>query len=422
MKSSKSKLYLFTKSIVKHILPHSLRESIKRNILFRPIKKKVINAQSVDKNLARGINIIGIIRSGKSIGLQTRLIAKALDKVNIPYCMIDLCEYMDIEKCNFDYEEKITNELIYNVNLIVLNADCINRALYALNYNELFKRYNIGYWAWELSEFPDIWKESFNSLNEIWANSHFSADAIKKKSPVPVMPLPLYADSPVMNLKNGRDYFKIKNNIFLFMAAYDCESFISRKNPQAAVRAFIKAFSPEDRNIGLVLKLFCAENYQEHVKELFNLLSGYPNIYYFNKYFSEEEMRTLTGISDAFITLHRSEGLGLIPMEAMALGTPVISTAYSGNMEYMTHKNSVLVDYNLIPVNGQYLGTKAKKNFIWAEPDIEDAANKMKRLVADNKWREELIKNGKETIENYFNADTMGNSIYKRLDILGLLN
>ena len=50
---------------------------------------------------------------------------------------------------------------------------------------------------------------------------------------------------------------------------------------------------------------------------------------------------------DCYVSLHRSEGLGLTMAEAMALGKPVIATVYSGNLQFMTPENSHLVDYQL---------------------------------------------------------------------------
>jgi len=408
------------KKSLKKLVPHRYREFFKQFILYKPVGERRSNIVSCDESLAQGINIIGIIRSGTGVGLQCRLIAKALDAVNIPYCIIDLCDYLNIDKHNFSYEDKVTNELIYNVNLIVLNADVINRALRALDYNEMNKRYNAAYWAWELSEFPDVWRRGFHSLNEIWVISRFSADGIAKKSSVHVMPLPLYAGDISVNIKNGREYFKIKNDIFLFMAAYDCDSHVGRKNPQAAVQAFKKAFSPEDKHVGLVLKINKAREHRKHIKKLFNMLSGYSNIYYIDNFLTDEEMRTLTAVSDTFISLHRAEGFGLIPIEAMILGTPVLSTAYSGNMDYMTDKNAVLVGYKLIPVKDKFIGSYLGKEYVWAEPDIDEAARHMKRLVSDTKWREELIANGK-TVKELFNANVMGNTIRKRLEDIHLI-
>jgi len=407
------------KKVLKKIVPNRYHEFIKQYILFRTTGKKRLNNFTYDKSLPQGINIIGIIRSGTSIGLQCRLIAKALDAVNIPYCIIDLCEHLKIIKRNSNDEHKITNELVYNANLIVLNADIINNALCALNYNEMNKRYNVGYWAWELSEFPNVWCRGFHSLNEVWANSHFSAEAIAKKTEKPVLPVPVYANIPEITIKNKREYFKLKQDLFLFMAAYDCDSHIGRKNPQAAIKAFIKAFSVQDKHVGLVLKINKAKENQKHVKELFDMLSGYQNIYYFDTYLSDEEMRALTAACDAFVSLHRAEGFGSIPLEAMLLGTPVISTAYSGNMEYMTKENTALVGYNLVPVKDKFIGTYLGKNYVWAEANIEEAAEHMKRLVSDAKWREELINNGKKVKEK-LNENVMGNTMRKRLENIGL--
>ena len=408
------------RQFAKKILPQKLHEFLKQHFLFKPVKKRKVF--QYDNNLTQGVNIIGIVRSGKSIGAQARLIAKALEAAGIPYCMIDLCDYFNCSKNNLEFEHKISNQQIYNVNLIVLNADCIHRTLVMLNRNEMNKRYNIGYWAWELAEFPDIWIPGFNCLQEVWTFSKFCANSIAEKSPVPVLSIPLFADNSNANINNGRGYFNLPQDVFLFMVAYDCDSFAERKNPQAAVKAFMNAFPPEDQRVGLILKIFSPENYQSHINELLKKLSEYKNIYYFDKYLSDEEMKTLISASDTFISLHRAEGFGLIPLEAMALGTPVVSTAWSGNMEYMNNNNAALTGYTMVPVNGQYLGTTPGEDYVWAEPDIEEASGLMKRLVLDKEWREKLIKNGKDTATNNFNADIMGNRIRKRLKTLSLLN
>lgn len=51
-----------------------------------------------------------------------------------------------------------------------------------------------------------------------------------------------------------------------------------------------------------------------------------------------------------YVSLHRAEGLGLGLAEAMYLGRAVISTGYSGNLEFMNENNSLLVAYGLVPV------------------------------------------------------------------------
>ena len=53
---------------------------------------------------------------------------------------------------------------------------------------------------------------------------------------------------------------------------------------------------------------------------------------------------------DCYVSLHRSEGFGLTPAEAMYLGKPVIATAYGGVMEFMTPENAYLVDHTMTRV------------------------------------------------------------------------
>ena len=69
----------------------------------------------------------------------------------------------------------------------------------------------------------------------------------------------------------------------------------------------------------------------------------------------------------------------------MWLGSPVIATAYSGNLDFMDESNAALVDATLIPVvdrQGYYPATA-----VWADPDLDQAAAAMQRMVDDDGYR-----------------------------------
>ena len=75
------------------------------------------------------------------------------------------------------------------------------------------------------------------------------------------------------------------------------------------------------------------------------------------------------------------EGFGLTIAEAMAMGKPVVATAYSANVDFMTETNSRPIRWRLIEIDrdhGPY-----RKGMTWADPDLDHAAEEMRRLVED---------------------------------------
>ncbi|WP_164209567.1 glycosyltransferase, partial [Stenotrophomonas maltophilia] len=76
--------------------------------------------------------------------------------------------------------------------------------------------------------------------------------------------------------------------------------------------------------------------------------------------------------SDAYVSLHRSEGLGLTMAEAMLLGRPVIGRRYSGNLEFMNDDNSLLVDCTMVKLNRVYPPYAIGQS--WAQPSTAHAA------------------------------------------------
>ena len=118
-----------------------------------------------------------------------------------------------------------------------------------------------------------------------------------------------------------------------------------------------------------------------------------------------KKVNSLIRCVDVLVSLHRSEGFGLVLAEAMLLGTPVIATNWSSNTEFMDSGSSCMVKYSLIASKkkeGLY-----KKGCIWAEPDIKDAAAYMIRLKHDRPFYEEMCVKGERFLRERLDGEQL---------------
>jgi glycosyltransferase involved in cell wall biosynthesis len=111
------------------------------------------------------------------------------------------------------------------------------------------------------------------------------------------------------------------------------------------------------------------------------LMADRPDIHLITDVLERHEVDSLIAASDAFVSLHRSEGFGLVIAEAMAQGKPVIATGWSGNTDFMSVETSVLVGYQLVELDRDLGPYEAGQR--WAEPDLDDAATWMRKLHDD---------------------------------------
>ncbi len=88
-------------------------------------------------------------------------------------------------------------------------------------------------------------------VDEIWANSSFSAAAIARKVDVPVYPFPLPIRTPAPPARSRYELDLPES--FLFLFCFDFDSVFERKNPLGVVEAFKAAF-PDGRGVHLHLK------------------------------------------------------------------------------------------------------------------------------------------------------------------------
>lgn len=276
---------------------------------------------------------------------------------------------------------------------------------------EVWQGYKIGIWYWELMDFPAIWCSAFELVDEIWAPTKFIQEALQKKATCPVLHMPPGIKRKQPDAKYDRKYFGLPENRFLFLNMYDSFSFSDRKNPKAAIDAFKGAFGKEDQSVGFVLKLNNAGS--QSIEDIQALTEEYNNIYLLEGTLTREEVNALIMVCDAAVSLHRSEGLGLLCEEAMYFGKPVVATYWSGNVDFMAMDTACLVDYELREI-GQAVGPYEAWQK-WAEADVSQASAYMVRLKNDHFYYESIAKNAQQYISQNFSPEICGAKMRKRI-------
>jgi glycosyltransferase involved in cell wall biosynthesis len=268
------------------------------------------------------------------------------------------------------------------VNIFYINGDEIEQALAHLGADSVVGAYNILVPMWELSKYPAAWARQVERFNEVWASSAFIRDSLAPAVSVPVHHLPFCTEVNISSFL-GRRYFHIPEGRYVFLFLFNFTSYIDRKNPFAGIKAFERLLCARPRaDAHFVIKVSGAQQRPLDYQELRDATAPFRDrITIIDRVLTDNEMKNLLRASDCFLSLHRSEGLGRGLAEAMFLGKPVIATAYSGNMDFMTRDNSLLVDYQLIPVGpGAYPQWQGQ---VWADADVEQATGYMIQLVED---------------------------------------
>jgi glycosyltransferase involved in cell wall biosynthesis len=395
------------------------RTRLRRN-KGRVKKRKLLlksNIKSLkSKRMPNGINLIGFVRTETGIGESSRLAARAVQSANIPFGLLNCPPKNNARTMDLSWAHKETKKALYKVNIFHMNAYDLPSVFQYFGKCVVKGRYNIGYWHWELPDFPDEWCSNYRLVDEVWVPSNFTLDSVSRKSSVPVVRIPHGIE---VNIPPGlnRNTFGLPENRFLFLSMFDAISVLDRKNPMAVIEAFKMAFGKDDPSAGLVVKI--THSYPEAMDLLNRSIQDFHNIHIISEDMERQQVNALIHSTDCAVSLHRAEGFGLLLAEAMYLGKPVIGTNWSGNTDFMNSMNSCTVDYRLVSVGSDHGPYKAYQ--AWADPDIQHAAYYMKKLVQETEWRNIIAWRGQQTIRNHFSPAIAGEMIKQRLITQNLL-
>ena len=415
MDNLKNKILNFSIKHSKKIMKYVPSPIIKlaEKIIVNKGSYKFERVNKFNKDLKTGINFVGYLKAQSGLGQGSRLLCRSVKKSKYDFAAIDT-KYGETKSYNeTEFDNELTTEFPYNINIFHVQPHTnFEVALSQIGIENLKGRYNIGYWVYEIEDIPKKWYDTFKYVNEIWTPSEFVANAFKKVSPVPVYTIP-YGIETKKDENLTRKDFDIPEDKFVFLCLYDPKSSVERKNPQAVIRAFKKAFENNDKDVFLVIKM--NKGTQENIDELKDELQGINNYKIITDVLPNETLYSLISLCDVYVSLHRSEGFGLVMAEAMSLGTVCIATNYSANLDFMNKDNSLLVDYKMVPVGikKHYLYSY---NDLWADADVEQASKYMVKLYKDKELYNRLKENAKKYISEEFSTAKSAEKLEKRIE------
>jgi hypothetical protein len=272
-------------------------------------------------------------------------------------------------------DRKLTN--VNGVNIIGVNPDQLKTYFHDLGFNCKINERMIGIWFWELGSLSESHNEMAKHFRQIWASSKFNYDLFSKelKTDVFHVPIPIHANSLG---RSNRKFQGIGGNYFLVI--FDFLSDFNRKNPLAAVDAFISLYPRSQNNCQLIIKTTNSRVDLLNSKLLWSKISNRMDILWFDGPVSSADLNQLIHDSSAYISPHRSEGYGLNIAKSILLKTPVIMTNYSGPTDFVTDSSSFLIDYKLVAVDSASTVYKLK-NAKWADPSIQHISESMERIL-----------------------------------------
>ena len=343
---------------------------------------------------AHGIAVAGELSRPTGLGEGARLMRAALDQLGIANWGQDVGDRLPGGQ---DGRHKL--EMPPPGAPIVLheNPPSLPWALLRLPRDLIRGRHVVGYWAWELPVAPPSWRTGPHFVHSVWVPSHFTADALRPMLPADgrislhVVPHPVAVAPPVPSAMD-RATFGLPGEVVIVLVSASLASSFTRKNPLAAIAAFRAAFGDRADRL-LLLKLNHAEHFPEDIAAVRAAVAGAANIRIETRMLPHADRHALTACADILLSLHRSEGFGLVLAEAMLLGVPVVATGWSGNMDFMDTDSAALVDFALIPARDPR-GVMQAPGARWADPDIAGAARQLRRLADDVDARRALGRRG----------------------------
>ncbi len=362
------------------------------------------------------VTLIGHPFAPIGMGEQLRSHVRALSALGLHHRVFDIFRYAGrTDPAHFEVAGSLERrDLPAGIRIFHVNADEVGPVLrdFAARGGDFAAGTNIVVPAWELPRFPEAWKEALGKFDEVWALSHFieaglAAAGIASRFVGQTVELGGGA-------RLGRRHFGIRESAFVLLHFFDLSSYASRKNPEAVLEMFRRLRRDDPwRDLSLVLKV---KNGERGAGEWAASVAAEGQVTVLSDPLDTRGVQSLIAACDCFVSLHRAEGFGRGLGEAMALGRLAMGTGWSGNVDFMTGENSLLVRHRLVPVEvGAYPHGEGQA---WAEADVEHACELLRPVLADPDRGPAMARRGQRDVLRSHGNRAVGLRMLARLEAI----
>ncbi|MDH6504778.1 glycosyltransferase [Polynucleobacter sphagniphilus] len=318
---------------------------------------------------ASKFSVIGFLASEIGLGQAARNVANAIKSQNIPINLVNI--YLEGRSNATEFYKECEAYEPGNTNILISGIDGIHGLDSQLKQMGSGSK-NYLYLFWELDKIPSSKLSELNSFDEVIAPTSFIANAVSRALEREISTIPLPVPIPENYEPN-----RIRDGVLRIYASMDFDSWVSRKNPQGVLDAFNAAFPKSFDDVRLIVKVR-GENDGGFRDALESYRLNDHRIHIIDYTLPRDEIDVLINDCNVYLSMHRSEGFGLGPAEALVREKIVVSTNYSGTVDFINSQTGFPVDFRLRALEPQEYCYW--ENQSWAEPVIESAASALREI------------------------------------------
>lgn len=135
--------------------------------------------------------------------------------------------------------------------------------------------------------------------------------------------------------------------------------------------------------------------------------------------FSDDMLHVVKSSTHCYLSLHKSEGYGLNIMEAVLMGVPVVSSAYSGSQQFMNPLYGKYLPELYIPVDEVYVDRPFgpyTTDMRWAEPSTSAAVYAMQQVFLNYEYYSSMAFHMRDLAIELLSPKNTGHLMKQRLD------
>ena len=356
--------------------------------------KSLASAISIINNQSKKIELIRIVKnkrkftwhiegpfdSSYSLAILNRNYALAMDKLGQNVLLFSTEGPGDYEPdARFLDKNPLVNKLYQKSINSEESCFICTRNLYPPRVNDVRADINLLHaYGWEESEFPQQWVDEFNSnLQGITVMSKFVKKIlIDNGVKIPILVSGLGLD----HIDNIEAEYGLKTELKKYKILHVSSCF-KRKGIDLLLKAYGQAFNIHD-DVTLIIKSF--PNPHNKVYQILDKFKKdnnlFPHVVVIMDEYSDAQLKGLYLQSNLLVAPSRGEGFGLPIGEAMRLGIPVITTNWGGQLDFVNHENSWLIDYDFKNSESHF----SLDQSYWAEPSIKHLCKLLINFVSSS--------------------------------------